>query len=213
VTNIVRHRLIPLLAAVAVAAIATPAAFADGDPASDYLITQPVFLPFDAHVDKAKSNELAALLAAAREKGFELRVAVIATRYDLGAVPVLYRKPVQYARFLGQELFYWYKGELLVVMPNGYGVYKHGPAPAPDPATVAAIPPAGTTAGNALVTAGMRAVRALAAKRGIDLSHVTASGSGSPTGSDRLAIGIGAAVTLALVAGFAFLRRRRAARR
>ena len=212
-TDVPRHRLVALLAAVAAAAAIAPAAVADGDPASDYLITQPAFFPFDAHIDKATSNELLALLAASKKAGFEIRVAVIATRYDLGSVPVLYRKPVQYARFLGQELFYWYKHELLVVMPNGFGVYRHGPAPAADPAAVAALPPPGTTAGNALVEAGMRAVRALAVRRGIDLSHVTAAGSRSSTGSDRIAIAIGAAAALALAAGLVFLRRRRAAPR
>ena len=96
-----------LLAAAAVgAALLVPSAAADGDPASDYLITQPVFLPFDAHVDKASANELSGLLAAAKKAGFEIRVAVISSKVDLGSVPILYRRPQTYARFLGQELFY-----------------------------------------------------------------------------------------------------------
>jgi hypothetical protein len=204
--------LVTLLATVAVAATAGLAAFADGDPASDYLITQPMFLPFDAHIGKGSSSELAALLAAARNGGFEIRVAVIATPYDLGAVPVLYRKPAQYARFLGQELFYWYKHALLVVMPNGLAVYDHGAAPPADRATIAAVPPPGTTRGDALVAAGSRAVRALAARRGIDLSHVRVA-SQSSTGSDRVAIAIGAAVAVALAAGLMFVRRRMTGRR
>lgn len=210
-TDVARRRLIPLLAVFVSGALTAPAALADGDPASDYLITQPAFLPFDAHIDKAKSNELVALLAAAKKAGFEIRVAVIATRYDLGSVPVLYRKPKQYARFLGQELFYWYKQEVLVVMPNGYGVYRHGAAPAADLAEVAALPPSGTTAGNALVAAGSRAVRALATRRGIDLSHVTASGSRSSTTSDRIEIALGVAAGLAVLG--VLVRRKRAGRR
>jgi pyruvate/2-oxoglutarate dehydrogenase complex dihydrolipoamide acyltransferase (E2) component len=213
VTDVPRHRFIALLAALALAAAVAPAAVADGDPASDYLITQPAFFPFDAHIGTATSDELVALLAASKKAGFEIRVAVISTQYDLGAVPVLYGKPVQYAHFLGQELFYWYKRELLVVMPAGYGVYHHGTAPAADRAAVAALAPPATTAGNALVAAASRAVRALAARRGIDLSHVTAAGSRSSTGSDRIAIAIGAAVSLALAAGLVLLRRRRAAQR
>jgi hypothetical protein len=109
-----RYQLIPLLAVALAASAAVPAALADGDPASDYLITQPAFLPFNAPVDKAKSAEFLALLAASKKAGFEIRVAVIAARNDLGSIPVLFRKPVEYAQFLGQELFYWYKGELLV---------------------------------------------------------------------------------------------------
>jgi hypothetical protein len=210
---VIGHRLVPLLAAIAVgAALLVPSAGADGDPASDYLITQPVFIPFDAHVSKGTSNELIALLAALKARGYELRVAVISSAYDLGAIPVLYRKPGEYAHFLGQELFYWYKHELLVVMPNGYGVYSHGAAPAADQKLVASFPPAATTGGNALVAAASRLVRALAARRAIDLSRVKA-GSSSSTGSDRLAIGGGAALALALAAGLVFLRRKLRARR
>jgi hypothetical protein len=213
-TSLARHRLITLFAVVALAAAAAGAAFADGDPASDYLISEPTFLPsYDAHIDKATSNQLLAILAASKKAGFPIRVAVIATAYDLGAVPILYRKPVQYARFLGQELFYWYKHELLVVMPNGYGVYDHGAAPAADRAAVAALPPAGTTNGDALVAAADRAVQKLAARRGIDLPHVKAAGSTSSTGSDRTAIGIGIAAALVLAFGLALVRRRLAGRR
>ena len=211
----VRERLIPLLAAAAVlVAAAAPAALADGDPASDYLITQQTFLPLDRTIDKAMASHLDAVLAASAKAGFPVRVAVIATAYDLGAVPILYRKPVEYAEFLGQELFYWYKHELLVVMPNGYGVYDHGTAPKADRALVAALPPPGTTAGDALVADAIRAVEALAARRGIDLSHVTTAGSpASTTGSDRVSIAIGAAVAVALAVAIGFFRRRRAARR
>ena len=153
------------------------------------------------------------MLATSLTKGFPIRVAVIATAYDLGAVPILYKKPVEYAHFLGQELFYWYKHELLVVMPNGFGVYDHGTATAADRKLVASLPPPATTGGNALVAAAMRGVEALAARRAIDLSSVKAAGSGSSTGSDRIAIGIAVAVALVLAAGIAFLRRWLAATR
>jgi hypothetical protein len=188
-----------------VAAAAVPAALADGDPASDWLITQPAFLPFDAHIDKGSSSELQAVLAASKKAGFPIRVAVISTAYDLGSVPILYRKPTTYAHFLGQELFYWYKHELLVVMPNGYGVYNHGPAPKADSAAVAALPPPGTTAGNALVASGILAVKKLAARRGIDLSHVQAAGSTSSSSHVQwtpIALGIAGAVAILLSAVF-----------
>ena len=84
-----------LLTVVGVAAAAlVPVALADGDPASDYLITQPAFLPFNAPVAKATSSEFLALLAASKKAGFEIRVAVIAAPSDLGAIPILFRKPV-----------------------------------------------------------------------------------------------------------------------
>jgi hypothetical protein len=198
-------RLLALAAAAAAALALVPAALADGDPASDYLITQPAFLPFDSKVDKANAQQLAALLADAQRKGFPIRVAVIASKVDLGAVPVLYRKPQTYARFLGQELFYFYKHKLLVVMPNGFGVYAHGPAPKGDIAALAKLPPPNSTDGNVLVAAADRAVRTLARRRGIELSAAPApSSSGSSSNHDRLVLA-GGLLALAAVIGLAFV--------
>src|SRR5262245_50464964 len=116
-------RLPALAAAALIALIACATAAANADPASDYLMTQPVFLPFESKVSDDKAAQLTDLLAAAKDKGFEVRTALIATRGDLGGVPVLYRKPQTYADFLGQELVYFYKGPVLVVMPNGFGIF------------------------------------------------------------------------------------------
>ena len=206
-----------LAAAAAVLALAlAPAALADGDPASDYLISQSVFLPFDVHVDKDRAAGLTALLAASKKAGFPIRVAVIATKTDLGAVPVLYGQPVRYAQFLGQELFYFYKHNLLVVMPNGYGVYAGGAAPAADRDAVAKLPAPGTQDGNALVAAADRAVRTLASRRGITLPQTAGTPSGgSSSNRDRFVI-LGAALALVAVVGvvvFVLRRRRRRSRR
>jgi hypothetical protein len=203
------RRAVLLIVVLAVAAAAAAPALADGDPASDYLITQSTFLPLDRVIAKSTSTELAAHIAAAQKAGFPVRVAVIATPYDLGAVPVLYRRPSEYARFLGQELYYWYRHTLLVVMPNGYGIYNHGNASAADRALVAKLPAPNTTSGTGLVAASVRAVDELAARRGIDLTKVKASGSSSSTGSDRIEIGVAAVAVLVLAAAFAFFRRRR----
>jgi hypothetical protein len=184
------------------------AAFGDGDPASDYLITQPAFLPFDAHVDKASANELAGLLAASKKAGFEIRVAVISSKVDLGAVPILYRQPQTYARFLGQELFYWYKNTLLVVMPNGYGVYRRGVVPPADRAAVAALPRPGSTSGTTLVDAASRAVRAIAAKHAVKLPSATTV-TGSSSGPNWPLIAAGVAAGVLLVGGLVYLQRRR----
>ena len=165
--------------AVVLGALCVPAALADGDPASDYLIVRQVFLPFDAKVDKGSADELTGLLTAAKKQGFELRVAVISTKTDLGAVPVLYGKPQTYARFLGQELFYWYKRKVLVVMPNGFGVSEHGKAVTADLPVLDRLPKPGTTDGTALASSAMRAVRALARKQGVTLPAVSAGSSSS----------------------------------
>jgi hypothetical protein len=202
--------LAPLVAAAAAAAALAlvPAALADGDPASDYLITQPAFLPFDSHVDKDKAAELVALLTDARQKGFPIRVAVIGSKTDLGAVPSLFRKPQLYARFLGQELFYYYKHALLVVMPNGYGLYVHGPAPRADMAAVAKLRPPASGDGDQLVAAAERAVRTLARRRGLELSAaVPASSNGSSR--DRLVLAGGLVALLAIAGGLVLVVRGR----
>ena len=108
-----------------------PAARADGDPASDYLLAGLSFLsPYDGHIPAADQKKLNAMLASAKKQGFPLKVAVIVTPYDLGAVPILFNAPQSYAKFLADEDFYYWKDELLVVMPNGYGIYKAKSLPA-----------------------------------------------------------------------------------
>jgi hypothetical protein len=200
-------------AAAGILALAlAPAALADGDPASDYLISQSVFLPFDVHVDKDRAAGLTALLAASKKAGFPIRVAVIATKTDLGAVPVLYGQPVRYAQFLGQELFYFYKHNLLVVMPNGYGVYAGGPSPAGDRDAVAKLPAPGTADGNALVAAADRAVRTLASRRGITLPQAAVTSTGGSSNRDRFVILGAAVIAVALVGGVLFVLRRRSRR-
>ena len=118
-------RVCPLAVVVAALAVLAPAALADGDPASDFLLSQSSFLsPYDGKIPTSQQERIEAMLQSAKEQGFPLKLAVIVTRYDLGAVPILYRKPQTYAKFLAQEDFYFWKDELLVVMPNGYGLYK-----------------------------------------------------------------------------------------
>jgi MYXO-CTERM domain-containing protein len=200
-------RRLLLLTACCFACAAGPA-LADGDPASDYLIGQSVFLPFNTHVDKSSAAELTGLLAASKQAGFEIRVAVISSKVDLGAVPVLYRKPQQYARFLGQELFYWYKHELLVVMPNGFGVSQHGKLVATDDRVLSRLQKAGTTDGTALVDAAIRGTRALARKHGVALpAHV--AGANSSSSQDRVVIAAAAGAAALLAAGLVLWRRRR----
>jgi hypothetical protein len=121
--------------AAAVALLAVPAAWADGDPASDVLPAADVFLPYPA-LSAAVSGPLRALVASANTGPDRLKVAVIARRTDLGSVPVLFGKPTAYARFLGLELRTLYAGVLVVVMPAGIGVYDGGRPTAPQEAAL-----------------------------------------------------------------------------
>jgi hypothetical protein len=202
-----RAALLVVLACLVVA----PLARADGDPASDYLLTQPVFLPPDVVMKKGDADRLTSVVEAAKKKGYEIRVGLIGTRYDLGSVSALYLKPRPYAHFLGQELQFVYKGRLLVAMPNGYGVSVGGkPWPA-GAKIVARLPPPGSS-GPALAAGAAKAVEDLAAASGV---HVSASSTDGSSSSSTTLIAIGAVVLALLVGGgvaaFLLVRRRRVA--
>lgn len=192
-----------------VALAAVPVAVADGDPASDFLLSQASYLsPYDGHISSSQQKRIEAMLQSATKQGFPLRAAVIVTRYDLGAVPILYRKPQTYAKFLAQEDFYFWKDELLVVMPNGYGLYKLKNLPPEDKAVLAKLPKFDTANGPALADAAERAIVALAARRGLMLSTGSGSG-GTSVWVERTEIAAGALVIGAVAAGGVFLWRRR----
>jgi len=120
------------LALVAVLAlVVVPVAHADADPASDILYTQRIYLPFFGEkVSDANANTLKKVVDQAWNKGYRVKVALIAARNDLGGVFQLWEKPQTYATFLGRELIFLYKGPLITAMPNGLGVYhfKHSTA-------------------------------------------------------------------------------------
>ena len=195
-----------LLAAVlAAGCIAVPAAHADGDPASDYLLSQDTFLPFDANISKEQAAQLNTVVADAKKKGFKVKVAVIAKPFDLGAVPSLYGKPKTYARFLGQELFFLYKGRLLIVMPRGYGASRGG-KPLPSDQRVLDTMPAPGESGAELTAAAARAVQRLAAQNGVQVA-IPPVASGDSETNDRIIIaGIAGGLVLLLLCGFAVRR-------
>lgn len=102
-------------------------AAADGDPASDVLAVQKLFLPADANIPVTQQLQLSALLRDSASKGYPLRVAIVGTESDLGSVTALWRQPETYARFLAKELALVFHGTVLVVMPNGYGTALTAP--------------------------------------------------------------------------------------
>ena len=186
-----------VLALVLVIAAVTPVtpAFADGDPASDVLAAQALFLPQDAGASGTQAQRLAAEIgAAARTR--PLRVAIVASPSDLGAVTALWRRPQDYARFLGQEIALVYGGEVLVVMPNGDGLAVGGRAAAPaDAALVAHLP----APGRAIVTGALAAVTRLNDAHGVTVT-VTARSRGATGGATTLTWLVFAA-GLAVIAG------------
>ena len=138
-------------------ALAPGRALADGDPASDVLASQSLFLPADGGFRQSDAARLSGLLAAAQRAGVPIRVALISTPADLGSVGALWRKPQPYAQFLGQELSQVFRGTVVVVMPNGVGAYvttKPGGHP------VAVNAPRASPITTAIVTAQTLATRA-----------------------------------------------------
>ena len=197
-----------LIVAMVAAAVAVPAARADGDPASDFLITEQVFYPYYSNVPKSEVKQLQTTVADANKKQFTIRVAVITSPYDLGSLSALWQKPQPYCRFLSLELAFAYKNRLLVVTPNGYG-YVDGTKP--DPAMLALVRKVPIEKGvPGLLQTADRAVRVLAAKAGVKLPVVAATGGGgSGSSMDTIVIAIAAAVGAVLVAGIEVFRRRR----
>jgi cytochrome oxidase Cu insertion factor (SCO1/SenC/PrrC family)/thiol-disulfide isomerase/thioredoxin len=167
-----RRLLLPVLLATLAAASTAPVARADGDPGSDVLVYQPLFVASDSGVSIRQQAELGALLSQAQRGGLPIRVAIIASRFDLGAVTGLWLQPRAYARFLGLELSLAYKGQLLVVMPNGFGFNwpAHSSAAAYRTLGRVAIAP-----GGGLAAAAQRAVKALAAANGVKLAAANSS--------------------------------------
>lgn len=146
-----------LLGAVIAGAATASTAQADGDPASDFLVTANVYLPSQAP-SRASAAGLAREVAAAYAAGERIKVAVIAARSDLGAIPSLFGKPSDYAAFLGQELEGVYVGPLLVVMPTGYGIYDGGRSVAAEQSVLDALGDPASSRPDDLVTAAASAV-------------------------------------------------------
>ena len=170
-----------VVAAALLAAAAAPSARADGDPGSDVLVYQDLFAGSDAGLSVAQQVELGGLLKATARAGAPVRVAIIAGRFDLGAVTGLWRNPRAYARFLGIELSLVYKQRLLVVMPNGFGFNWPGHSPASAYQALSSIPIRPSATG--LFNATEAAVRKLMQASGVKLPAQPASL--APIGSDR----------------------------
>jgi hypothetical protein len=191
--------LLPTVALVVMLALvwgwsASPAR-ADGDPASDVLATQQLFLPQDAATPRSQQSQLAGLLQEATRRGYPIRVALIASPTDLGSITELWHQPQSYAEFLGQELSLVYRGPLLVVMPDGFGFYNLPRSLAADRSIVAGANPAGGVG-----AAAIRVVDNLAAAAGHPLPLPAATTSGAGAGGSSvtpwIALAIGALLIL-----------------
>ncbi len=197
-----------VLVAVVMAALALPAAaWGDGDPASDVLLGENVFYPFMPAVSASLQSRLNAEIAAAGRAHLPLKIALIASPVDLGAIPELFGKPQQYADFLDQEISLGGgKQPLLVVMREGLGVSGLDRAATAAAATL--HKPLGA-ASDDLARAAILAVPKLAAAAGHPIAGAsTAPASGGS--SNVLALTELAAVAIIAAGGILAVRSRRA---
>jgi hypothetical protein len=167
-----------------------------------------VFLPYE-HVTPAVAADLRSAVRDARTDGKRIKVAVIATKRDLGGVPTLFGNPLYYARFLGAELQFLYSGKLLVVMPQGAALSERGKLVA-NPAILHARVEQGT---DGLVRTATGLVRDLTGgKEGGSQTVLRASTGGGSSTWIWIVVGVAVAAALgALAVILARLRRRSSA--
>jgi hypothetical protein len=176
---------------------AAPVAQAHDNPASEFLVTQQVFLPTDAKFPHEKQQQLTSLVAGANRAGYAIRVALIWSRADLGELTRLWLDPSSYASYLASELGSVYKGRLLVVMPNGFGFSRWQYSTSAEYLTLAKIRIRSGPAG--LVDAAQQAVRALATASGITVVPVHTASPSRRNAHDRAIILLGLAAAIAIV--------------
>ena len=194
-----------VLSAACLALVVPAAASAHGDLASEVLVAHDVFLPRDGSIPDAQGERLTELVAAAKRRGYATKVAVIRSDADLASLVSLWRRPQRYARFLGDELSF-YDGRILVVMPNGYGIYRNGSRATAERRLLAALAAPGDEPA-AITSAAATAIRRLAHAEGVAVAPSTNSSGGSET-RDRLTIVAVVIVAGAVAGAVAFVRRR-----
>jgi hypothetical protein len=182
------------------------AASANGDPASDVLLQSKIYFPVQ-RVGVPEAAALHTVVDAANAKGYPIRVALIKDVTDLGTVPNLLDKAQQYANFLGPEIRFAYRGDLLVVMPNGLGLTTTDPTPPATGAISGMQIEAGGSPNGLAQTAG-EAVTRLAAAAG----HPIAGPKKAGGGGGAVAGIIAAVALLVLGIGGAYWLRRSAPR-
>jgi hypothetical protein len=194
--------------AVALALALAPApAFADADPASDVLLLQDVYLPYAPGVPKPLGTAITNLLKTTKMAGFQLKVAIIATPQDLGAIPQFFGKPQSYAPFLEREIAFNTKKPLLVVMAAGYGAAG---LPAGTETALEGLQPPKSGTGDALGRAAVAAILRLAKAAGhpVPAPKLPAAGGGGGGGTSPLIV-FGVPVALLAIGGLLGALRRR----
>jgi len=197
-----------LAIAAALAGTAAGTARADGDPASDVLLSDNVFLSYQSPYGSAEGRALEALAKEAKQQHFPMRVAVITQIADLGAIGGLYGKAQRYADFLASEITFVYRGTLVVAMngkPGGFGVHGPGATPAARRALARMKLPSTSVTAAELARLAATAMQRVAAASGHHLAAPSAAATKKKTSTRLLDLFLIAALSLAALGGGATL--------
>jgi hypothetical protein len=205
------RRLFALAAAAVLVATAAGTARADGDPASDVLLTDKVFLSYQSPYGSAEGRALEGLANEAKQQHFPMRVAVITQLADMGSVGALYGKAQRYADFLASEVAFVYRGTLVVAMngkPGGFGVHGPGATPAARRALARMKLPSSSPTAAELARLAAVAMQRVAAASGHHLATPSTAATKTKTSTHLLRLFLIAALALAVLgAGATFLAR------
>jgi hypothetical protein len=201
--------LLALLLGVAALAAFAPAALGDADPPSDVLLLQDVYYPYQPPVSDKLRRTLDSVVAQSKKAGYTVKVAMVESPVDLGAIPQFFGRPAAYAPFLGREIAFKSKDPLLVIMPAGMATYN---VTAKAQQAIQGIKVDASKQSNGLVAAAIQAIPKMATASGHPVAAVpvpsTGGGKSGGGGTSPLIV-FGAPVLLvALAALVAALRRR-----
>jgi hypothetical protein len=115
-----RSLLALLAAAVTLGIVAT--AVADVDPASDVLLLDNAYFPYQPRVCTQLRNGIDRLTADSKRAGYPVKVALIASATDLGGIPQEFGRQQEYAEFLENEIGRQTHSVVLAAMPGGLGL-------------------------------------------------------------------------------------------
>jgi hypothetical protein len=201
--------LLALLLAVAALAALAPAALADADPPSDVLLLQDVYYPYQPPVSDKLRRTLDSVVAQSKKAGYPVKVAMVESAVDLGAIPQFFGRPAAYAPFLGREIAFKSKDPLLVIMPAGMATYN---VTAKAQQAIQGIKVDASKQSDGLVAAAIQAVPKMATASGHPVAAVPVPSSGKSKnggGSTSPLIVCGAPVLLVALAALVVALRRR----
>jgi hypothetical protein len=149
-----RKRALVVVGVAVAVSLFGPSAHANLDPASDVLLNQNVFLPYEPKVCPRLADALKKLTDRVVKGGYPVKVAIIGSEADLGGAPQYFGRPEDYARFLGSEIGIGIYGpggagaqtneSLLTVMPAGFGFVRSANAANVSLVVLGLEPPKGT---------------------------------------------------------------------